>query len=615
MADAAVADPGLEQLLDFLRRNRGFDFTGYKRTTLKRRIDKRLGELEVPDYEQYMNYLELNVEEFAMLFDSVLINVTGFFRDAPTWQYLREQVIPTLVDGDGPIRVWSAGCASGEEAYTAAIVLAEALGRQAFQERVKIYGTDVDDDALTAARAGVYTAKAVEEVPDDLRDRYFERVDSRCTFHKDFRRSVIFGRNDLVADAPISRIDLLLCRNTLMYFTAETQEAIALRLHFAMREGAYLCLGKSEMLVTSRQAFEAENLKLRIFRKTPNVSLRERLAFVSEKAQPHALATNGGGPLAGAAFEQSQVAQLVVDPAGHLTLANREARQLFGLGRRELGAAIAELDLARRPVPLDPGIEQARAQRRPVTLGKGSWSSPAGDLELEAAAAPLLSPQGELLGLRVAYLDITRFSHLQTELRESKHELERAYHELSSTVEELETTNEELQSTNEELETTNEELQSTNEELETMNEELQSTNEELETMNDELTLRTSELDRVTGSMESILTSLGLVVVVVDSGQRIRLWSGLAQELWGLRPDEAEGHHLQSLDIGLPVEELKPALKACLEGDSDGEQVEADAVNRRGKPIRCKVSCMPLIVAPGEVQGAILGMECEERPGP
>jgi two-component system CheB/CheR fusion protein len=209
----------------------------------------------------------------------------------------------------------------------------------------------------------------------------------------------------------------------------------------------------------------------------------------------------------------------------------------------------------------------------------------------------------------VSYVDVTESSRLQQQLSTSREELEHAYEELQSTVEELETTNEELQSTNEELETTNEELQSTNEELETMNEELQSTNEELETMNEELRHRTLELNDINAFLETILTTIGLAVVVLDRRQHIQIWNHQARELWGLSSEEVVDQHLLSLDIGLPVEQLKAPIRACLAGSQEPREVVLAAVTRRGRAIQCKVTCLPLGTRPdGEVTGVIMMME-------
>lgn len=247
--DMETTDEAFEALLRYMRDSRGFDFTGYKRTSLMRRVRHRMDHAGYDTFEQYLDVLQASSDEFSALFNTILINVTAFFRDPDAWEYIRTDVIPQMLaerGPDDPIRVWSAGCASGQEAYTLAILLTEALGPDAFRQRVKIYATDIDEEALTEARAASYDERAVESVPPDLLARYFEQLNGRYVFHKDLRRAVIFGRNDLVKDAPISRVDLLVCRNSLMYLNAETQRNVLGRLHFALAAQGTLFLGHAE---------------------------------------------------------------------------------------------------------------------------------------------------------------------------------------------------------------------------------------------------------------------------------------------------------------------------------------------------------------------------------
>jgi two-component system, chemotaxis family, CheB/CheR fusion protein len=219
-----------------------------------------------------------------------------------------------------------------------------------------------------------------------------------------------------------------------------------------------------------------------------------------------------------------------------------------------------------------------------------------------------LPEAGGLLGVLITFTDVTRHKRLAEELRHSHESLQAAQEELQSTTEELETTNEELQSTVEELETTNEELQSTNEELETMNEELQSTNEELHTINDELRQRSEDLNSVNSFLESILTSLRTAVVVVDTDLRVKAWNEQAEDMWGLRSDEVRGKHFSNLDIGLPVDEVRPILGDCISGECESKEVTLKAVNRRGRAIQCRVHCSPLSETGAGIRGAILLME-------
>ena len=279
----------LETLLAFVKDTRGFDFTGYKRSSVERRVSKRMAEVEAQTYDDYVDYLELHAEEFAELFNTILINVTSFYRDAAPWEYITNEVIPSLADRapGTPLRVWCAGCASGEEAYTLAMCFARVVGTDALRERVKIYATDVDEAALDQARQGAYPPRQLEPVPSEDLERFFERTGQRYVFRKDLRRSVIFGRNDLVHDAPISRIDLLVCRNTLMYFTAETQARILRRFHFALDPQGYLMLGRSELLLTHPDLFSPLEIKQRVFRKVLGTPLRERVR-PRERIQPAA---------------------------------------------------------------------------------------------------------------------------------------------------------------------------------------------------------------------------------------------------------------------------------------------------------------------------------------
>lgn len=605
-------DPQFEALLEYLRQNRGFDFTGYKRSSLMRRVQKRMHLLGMETYSQYQDYLEVTPEEFISLFNTILINVTTFFRDPDSWEGLQQVLREMLAKKrpNQPIRAWTAGCASGEEPYSLAIILAEALGIDQFRDRVKIFATDVDEEALDQSRQGTYTAKQLEAVPPDLRQKYFEPVANRYTFHKDLRRCVIFGRHDLVKDAPISRVDLLTCRNTLMYFNTEAQTKILERFHFALNSGGYLFLGKAEMLFTRSNLFTPVDLRKRIFTKASQHNLRDRFSLKTQAEQVETPSIDSV-KVWESAFNADPVAQLVIDLEGTLALANDRARSLFELKSNDLGRPLQDLELSYRPVELRSQIEQVASQRRPIQLKEIIWGNGSGTRCLDIMLLPLQDASGTLLGTKVIFTDVSRYKQLQEELASSTQELETAYEELQSTNEELETTNEELQSTVEELETMNEELQSTNEELETMNEELQSTNEELATINEEMRDRSQELNQVNGFLGSILTSLESGVVVLDRDLQIQIWNYKAEDLWGLRADEVKGSHFLNLDIGLPVQQLRQPIRACLSGESASEKCALDATNRRGRAIGCQVTCTPLMEGTPEIKGAILLMEAVE----
>ncbi len=604
-------DATLDALLEFVKDTRGFDFTGYKRTTIQRRVSRRMADVGVERYDDYLDYLELHSEEFAELFNALLINTTGFFRDPQVWEYLATEIAPQLLATrpvEAPIRVWCAGCASGEEAYTLTMMLARVMGEPACRDRVKIYATDVDEEALDAARQGAYSPRQIEDVPHDALERFFERTDQRYVFRKDLRRCLIFGRNDLVQDAPISRIDLLVCRNTLMYFTAETQAQILRRFKFALDNDGYLVLGKSEMLITPSDMFAPVELKRRVFRKVIKPTLRDRVRVMAGNA------IRGQGPmepdsLHEAAFDAGAPPQIVLDHNRSMIMANDAARRVFGLGPNDFGRPVQDLELSYRPIELRNHLDALDRELRPAEITGVAWRLGEADRIFDVRLAPLRS-DGEAVGTSIAFIDVTDTHRLQDQLATSKRDLEQAYEELRSTVEELETTNEELQSTNEELETTNEELQSTNEELQTMNEELQSTNEELETMNEELRHRSQEVNDVNSFLETILGTIGMAVAVLDRNQRVQVWNGKARELWGVTPEEAEDEYLLALDIGLPVDELKRELRAAINGDSAREEIILAATNRRGKPFQCRVTILPLGTSTGNgaVSGVIMMME-------
>ena len=611
VAEAEDTDPQFESLLDYLKRSRGFDFTGYKRASLRRRMDKRLQTLGIASYAGYTDYLEVHPDEFVLLFNTVLINVTTFFRDGPAWTYLAEEIVPRIIaakSADEPIRVWSAGCASGQEPYTLAIILAEALGLEAFRERVKIYATDIDDEALSQARSASYSARDVQSLDPALLLKYFDREGPRYVFNKDLRRALIFGRHDLLQDAPISRIDLLVCRNTVMYFNAEVQAGILSRFHFAIRDGGYLLLGKAEMIFSHAGLFIPLDLRRRVFAKVAKPSLREQLLLMAQSGiDTAALPLDNPLRLWEAAFQTAPTAQIVLDLNRVLAMANERARVLFQLSGRDIGHPLQDLEISYRPIELRSRIEQVEKERRTISVKDVPWTIGGKTVFLEALIVPL-QDDSTLLGVSVSFSDVTRYRQLSEELQAANHEMETAYAELQSANEELETTNEELQSTVEELETTNEELQSINEELETTSEEVQSINEELRTSNEELQQRSDALNQVNAFMESILTSMRGGVIVLDMDLRIQIWNSQSQELWGLHAEEVQGQQFLTLDIGLPIEALMPPVRSCLSGASACQEIMLDAYNRRGKLISCKTTITPLLSPEKVTCGVILLME-------
>ncbi len=607
-------DADFEALLEYLKENRGFDFTGYKRPSLMRRIDKRMQAVGIDGYAAYRDHLEVRPDEFALLFDTILVNVTAFYRDPAAWDYLKDEAVPQLLahkGGDEPVRAWSAGCASGEEAYTLAMILAEALGEEAYQRRVKIYATDVDEAALAAARHATYDGDDLADLPAAWRERYFEVADGHYVVRPGLRRGVVFGRLDLVQDAPISRLELLVCRNTLIYLNAETQDRILSRFHFSLNEGSVLFLGRAEQLLTHANLFTPLDFKHRIFRKAPGVAMRERLAALSQAAYPEAANNRLARSvrLRDKAFDAAPVAEIVVDLNDKLVMANNRARALFGLTAGDLGRPFRDLELSYQPVELRGRIQRAYTERDTVSMERVMRTLEGGEPQyLDVCVSPLIDNGGTLLGVAVTFEDTTAYYKLEQDFHRSIQDLETTQEELQSANEELETTNEELQSANEELETTNEELQSTNEELETTNEELRSSNEQLQVINLELRERSRELASANAYLRSVLANLRVGAAGLDSHLKVVLWSEGAVDLWGLRPEEAYGQPFHELDIGLPVAELETTARVVLEGTERDRVVELDATNRRGKPVHCRVTCTRVLDEADQIDGVLLLME-------
>ena len=533
-------DFSLKDLLQELAELRGFDFRGYKRTTLERRFRKRMFQINQGSYAEYADYIGKNPDEVNALLNTILINVTEFFRDPPAWELLRHDILPPLLKQLRPgatFRVWSAGCASGEEAYSIAIILAELFGARITDFDVKIYATDIDEQELTIARRGEYSLEALRRVRPEWREKYFQ---GKGPFRvgRDIRRLLIFGRSNLGPDAPISHVNLLICRNVLIYFDSALQKQILQRLHYALEPGGILFLGKSESQLTNSTQFRRLNARWRMFQRITAASANE------VTSEPIALSETAELPTIAQSREELEMLRsqqrylletirlgvIVLTGNDFVVSSNVFILTLFGLPPMNLaGKRIQETDLFVRSPELGAHLqathvnnETARFQVR-VKIG--------GEERLvDVTIRPVLDERGE----RSATLIYCEDGTVQEKLQTTIEELESTSEELQSANEELETTNEELQSTNEELETTNEELQSTNEELETTNEELQSLNEELKTTNQELEERTKDLDQINVLYAQTLEKIRVPVMLVNAEGRIEFWNTMALRLFGFK---------------------------------------------------------------------------------
>ncbi|MEB3123950.1 MAG: CheR family methyltransferase [Snowella sp.] len=604
-------DTFFESLLEYLGNSRGFDFTQFKRNTLKRRILKQMSDRGITNFNDYRDYLEVHPDEFQSLFNTILINVTAFFRDSNAWKYLQEELLPEMLktkERSKQIRCWSAGCASGEEAYTIAIILAELLGIDEFKKRVKIYATDIDEEALAEARQAQYTAKQIAVIPPELRNKYFEPIDNgEFFFNPNLRRMLVFGRHNLFKDAPISSIDLLVCRNTLMYFNVEAQRLILQRFHFGLNSMGLLFLGKAEMLLTHGDLFIPLNSQYRIFKCVSKNTDKENSPRLFQPYIAEDQVINFHWQLQELAFESALNAQIIIDKDGDLVRTNRLARSLFNLSLTDVGANFYNLGISRYPIELRPLIEQVYQEKKALNIKETPYQvNDANTKYFDIQINPLTQMDENLIGVNITLEDITESWAL-------RNQVEQMNQQLKETNEELKISNIQLQSTNEELETTNEEIQSYNEELETINEELQSTNSELQNVNEEVRLKTESYNQVTDFLEAILLSLRGAIIVIDRELKILAWSAKSEEMWGLRTEEVQDECLFNLDFGLPLEQIREPINHCLNEDQTQQDFVISAVNRRGKTFDCRLSIDALWNINKEKFGVIIIMQ--EVPSP
>jgi two-component system CheB/CheR fusion protein len=390
-----------------------------------------------------------------------------------------------------------------------------------------------------------------------------------------------------------------------MYFNVEAQAKIIERFHFALNEGGHLFLGKAEMLLSDGIRFDVANIRNRVF-KVRSGGVTEKSARFDVRAGLGVRDVNRRRQVSELALASSPDSVLGLDRDGTVALINGSAKLQFGLSAQDVGRPFHDLEISYRPVELRAAIDQAHSERHAIRLESVRRQRHSGEAQyFDVIVRPLITVDGEDIGAAITFVDTTEATRLQHEVKRVQEDLTTAYAELQSANAELETVNEELQSSIEELETTNEELQSTNEELETTNEELQAGNEELETMNEEMRIRTAELDETRVFFEGVLSSVEAGVVVLDGDLQVRSWNRGAEELWGLRNAEVYRQDFFELDFGLPTTELRDVVEVCNETGHRSDQVEIDAMDRRGRPLVASISCSPL---QGPGSGVVLLIE-------
>jgi two-component system, chemotaxis family, CheB/CheR fusion protein len=566
----------LTSIATILRNRTGHDFHGYKRGTFLRRVHRRMQVVQADAIERYVETLQSEPDEVQLLFNDLLIGVTQFFRDAKEFDLLERETIPKLFEGKGrsdQLRVWVIGCSTGEEAYSLAILLREHMAKLDEVPQVQIFATDLDGRALASARSGRYADTTSKDVPPERLARWFMKEGNTYCVVKELREMCIFSQHSIIKDAPFSRLDLVSCRNLLIYLDAELQGRVIPLFHFALKSGGFLFLGNSENVSRHTKLFAPVESRSRIFRRVdtatrtvpdfPFTAASVRSVELSDPPAPRprlgesALATR-----AQRIAERYTPAYVITDAEYHvLHFSGRTGRFLEPAG----GAAnLNLLNLVHPELRLDLRAALGRAVEQDATVQVGGLSIGQNGkrLALDLVVEPVPGAPGSPKGFVVLFKDGTSLPRATSEpdepqssqdhvarIQQLEAELRTANDHLQATVEELETTNEELKSSNEEYQSLNEELQSANEELETSKEELQSVNEELTTVNGELAHRVQELGRANSDLKNLLESTQIATLFLDNNLRVMNFTPAAAELF----------HVVEHDIGRPLSHIKSRI--------------------------------------------------------
>ncbi|MCM2264585.1 MAG: PAS domain-containing protein [Desulfuromonadales bacterium] len=566
----------LEKVVILLRAKTGQDFSLYKKNTVHRRIERRMGIHQIDRIAAYVRYLQENPQEVELLFKELLIGVTSFFRDPPAWEQLQTEVIPELLasrPAGGVLRVWSAGCSTGEEAYSLAMAFKEALAqvKPAENFKLQIFATDLDRDAIDKARQGVYPANIAADVSAERLHRFFIQEEHGYRVGKEIREVVTFATQNLVMDPPFTKLDILVCRNLLIYLTPELQKKLLPLFHYSLNPGGVLFLGSAETVSTFTELFAPLHLKSRLFRRRESVLPAEALVFPAAF-----VSARSGGPkesplLKPATNLQSLADQLLLQhfspPA---VLANDKGDILYISGRTgkylEPAAGKANWNIfamAREGLRFELGSAFQKALRQPkaITVRGHKVGDGGGTQAVDITVQSIAEPDALRGMVMIVFTDVatpleskapgrSRTSPAgSARVHELEQELEQLREELQTTREEMQSSQEELKSTNEELQSTNEELQSTNEELTTSREEMQSLNEELQTVNAEQQAKMDELARINNDMRNLLNSTEIVTVFLDNNLHVRRFTSGANKLFKLIPG----------DVGRPLSDIASDL--------------------------------------------------------
>lgn len=614
----------LERIFKKIFEETGYDFSGYKLKTIQRRIARRMAVHRLTSLEQYLDFIESSPHEIDSLFKDFLISVTAFFRDKEAFEDLKK-VIDNIVERtpeSESIRVWVPGCANGEEAYSIGILLHQALVKRRKTTAYQIFASDIDESALNQARRGIFSAAQIDEIESEILESFFQPRDGQYMISKSIRDRIVFAKQNVINDPPFSKVDLISCRNLLIYFSQDLQKRVLQTFHFALKNSSYLFLGKSESAdTTSQELFSPYFKKSHIFLRK-NMDLSNAVDQI-QSANSYAKMAKQNNPNQ-VQFEKQTIANrldqvllqeivpasLVIDRSGQVLHIRGEMSRYLKFPQGKIDTNI--LSLAQDDIKVDIRALLSRAKDVGQATSQSLFFSSENQqiLFINIRRFDLLDEDSEhfIVSFLPAKVDESFFVNpevVDVKKREANdllvNEIALFKERLQTSMEELETTNEELQSTNEELQSANEELQSTNEELQTSNEELQSTNEELSTVNQELEVKTYEMEQLNNDLENMLESMNELIIVLDSRLRVIRYTQIAGKTFGLTSDSLN-QTITTLGLPVDIPNLRHELLSVI------DYAKEASISGRFKAVKYSVRMIPYLNHGDTVSGILMFFE-------